>query len=206
MIFSGVYAITDSNLLFGNDLIESVTEALEGGISLLQYRNKDGSWQERLDEAKILQTLCADYSVPLIINDDLSLCLAIHASGIHLGQTDRAVKEVRSQLGSKAIIGVTCHSNIEAALQAQSDGADYVAFGRFFPSTTKPQASGAEISILTEAKDKLSIPVVAIGGINTENAQSVIDAGADMIAVINCLFKDNHVKPRAKLLAKLFTE
>ncbi len=206
MTFRGVYAITDSTLLPGNKLIESVTQALQGGISLLQYRNKAGSPDERLNQARVLRAVCDRYSVPLIINDDIQLCLDSGAKGLHIGQSDTDLHQARSLLGNQAIIGVTCHGDIGTALKAQLSGADYVAFGRFFPSVTKPAAPVTELSVLRQANEKLSIPIVAIGGINAKNAQLVIDAGADMIAVINYLFEDNNVKRRARLLADFFIQ
>ncbi|MBL4821571.1 MAG: thiamine phosphate synthase [Gammaproteobacteria bacterium] len=204
MLLRGVYAITDNNLLPESKLLESVEQALEGGIKLLQYRNKTGNWHDKVNQARALQLLCASFEVPLIINDDTQLCIETNASGVHIGQSDIKLREARKALGKEAIIGVTCHSSIEAALDAQSLGANYVAFGRFFPSATKPEAPGADTDVLHQARKTLNIPIVAIGGINAKNGTALIDAGADMLAVVNYLFAEKAVHQRARLLAELF--
>jgi len=175
MKFRGVYTITDSALLPGYLLIESVTQALEVGISLLQYRNKIANWQEKFDKAKLLQEICASYAVPLIINDDVHLCQESNANVIDLGQSDTSLEQARSLLGNEAIVGVTCYGDITPALQVQHSDADYAAFGQFFSSVTKPTATGSDLKVLSQAKEKLSIPVIAIDGINAENVHAAID-------------------------------
>lgn len=200
----GIYAITDPALLAGDKLDRYVDAALQGGISMLQYRNKSADHRLRIEEATRLQILCNRYDVPLLINDDIQLCIDVGAAGVHLGQSDSALPEARRLLGDAAIIGITCHSDIDAALQAEAGGASYVAFGRFFPSRTKPDAALAAPQILSAAKKKLQIPLVAIGGVNAENGASLIAAGADMLAVIDYLFSTPAVASRARALSKLF--
>ncbi len=200
----GVYAITDENLLAGPALFSAVEEALRAGLALLQYRNKSADWQSKCAEAAQLLRLCCHYDTPLLINDDVELCLEIGAAGVHLGQADTKLVEARQRLGEEAIIGITCHSNLSLALRAQAAGADYVAFGRFFPSHTKPNAPPASIQVLQQAKAQLNIPIVAIGGINTENGQALVTAGADMLAVIHTLFASPDVEAEAKALNALF--
>lgn len=205
MTFYGVYAITDDRLQAPERLLESVRQALQGGISLLQYRSKNPDREQRQRQAGLLAALCRQYSVPLLINDDIQLCLDCGADGVHLGQSDQSVAAARALLGDKAIVGVTCHNSLALAMQAQQQGASYAAFGRFFPSRTKPSAPAAELAVLTEARAQLAIPVIAIGGINADNGASVIAAGADMIAVIDFLFAGADTKSRAQQLVNLFS-
>lgn len=200
----GVYAITDENLLAGAALFAAVEEALRAGLALLQYRNKSASWDSKCAEAAQLARLCRDYDTPLLINDDVALCLEVGAAGVHLGQADTQLPAARQRLGERAIIGITCHSDLALAQRAEAAGANYVAFGRFFPSRTKPHALPAAIDILPQAKALLSIPIVAIGGINAENGQALVTAGADMLAVIHTLFSSPDVGARAKALNALF--
>lgn len=200
----GLYAITDERLLPGGLLLERAEAALSAGVALLQYRNKLSNTAERLEQAKALLALCRRYATPLLINDDVALCLAIDADGVHLGQSDSGLQQARERLGPNAIIGMTCHSDLALARRAEENGASYVAFGRFFPSVTKPHAIPADIGILPIARAALKIPIVAIGGINTENGGALITAGADMLAVIHNLFAFPDVDFRARELNSLF--
>ena len=207
---SGLYAITDDNLL-ANRLLPAVEAALAGGCRIVQYRHKqiDRSKQadsnKRLAEAHALLTLCNQYGAKLLINDNIKLAHRLGAHGVHLGQNDMAIAEARALLGCQAIIGITCHDSLTLALEAQQAGADYVAFGRFFSSSTKPSAPPADLSVLCTAKAQLTIPVVAIGGITLDNALSVIAAGADMLAVVGDLFGAADITDRARAYCKLFT-
>lgn len=204
MQFSGVYAITDDELLLGSKLLQASATALKNGVSLLQYRSKSVNPDMRLEQARDLVKLCAKHNTPLLINDDVNLCVSAQAGGVHLGRNDASLVSARKRLGPEAIIGVTCHSSIDEALLAQEQGADYVAFGRFFPSITKPEAAAASIEVLIQAKKQLSIPIVAIGGINAQNGASIIEAGADMLAVIHGIFAEPNVAEQTKNLVKLF--
>ncbi len=201
----GIYGITDDALLPGDLLLTRVEAALRTGLALLQYRSKQGSEQERLQQARALVDLCRHYDTPLVINDDVPLCLAAGAAGVHLGQRDQALAEARQRLGPEAIIGITCHDQLALARQAQAAGASYAAFGRFFASQTKPTAPPADIAILPQARRALDIPVVAIGGITAENGAALIAAGADLLAVIHALFAFPDVESRARELNSLFT-
>lgn len=200
----GLYAIVDTTQTNAAEPVAAARDILRAGACLLQYRNKTASWQQRLAEAGALSQLCADYGVPLIVNDDVTLCLACNAGGVHIGQSDTPLAETRAQLGPEAIIGVTCHASLELARAAQQGGANYVAFGRFFPSISKPHAPPANIAVLTRASAELSIPIVAIGGINAQNGRELIEAGADMLAVINYLFSGGRIIRRAQELTALF--
>lgn len=204
MSLSGIYAITDDRLLPGDRLRVAVMAALDGGISLLQYRSKAPDPAHRQRQAEDLLTCCQQYAVPLIINDDVDLALAIGAAGVHLGQRDGDPGSARRRLGPDALIGVSCHNSLELAIQAQEAGASYVAFGRFFPSRTKPDAPQADLSVLNTPRERLMLPKVAIGGVNPDNGAALIQAGADMLAVVNYLFDGPDVEARTRRLLALF--
>ncbi|MFP5382637.1 MAG: thiamine phosphate synthase [Gammaproteobacteria bacterium] len=201
----GLYAITDPGLLPGPQLLDAVRAALVGGASTVQYRNKTADAATRLREATSLTILCRDAGALFLVNDDVALALACGAHGVHLGQQDGAVESARTRLGGDAVIGQTCHASLALALAAQAAGADYVAFGRFFPSRTKPLAPPAGITLLPEARAVLHIPIVAIGGVTVDNAPQLIAAGADAVAVIHDLFSAGDVAARAHDFAALFT-
>jgi len=200
----GLYAITDSNLIAPDQMIEAVALAIQGGAMMIQYRNKGGDKSQREWEAQDLVNLCRPLGAPLIINDDVKLAPLVRAHGVHLGKEDADITEARAALGPNAIIGVSCYNELERAIAAEQAGADYVAFGSFFSSTTKPQAVQADISLLKEAKQRLKIPVVAIGGITAENGAQLIEAGADLLAVINDVFAQSDIRAAAERIARLF--
>lgn len=200
---SGLYAVTPD----GDDtpaLIAAVEAALAGGAGLLQYRNKPAPAVLRLSQASALLVLCRRYRVPLIINDDLDLALAVSADGLHLGAEDGSLAAARARLGTAKILGASCYDRLELALEAARLGADYVAFGSFFPSSVKPGAVRAPLTLLRDAKRRLSMPVVAIGGITLENAPQLIAAGADGVAVISALFGADDVELSARRFSALF--
>jgi thiamine-phosphate pyrophosphorylase len=201
----GVYAITDP-VLCGAQLSEKVLAAIEGGIRILQYRNKQASRDIQHEEATSLLALCRQHDVLFIINDDVELANDVDADGVHLGQKDLALIEAREHLGKNKIIGISCNNRLDYALAAQHLGADYVAFGRFFPSHTKPQAPQAEIGLLQRARTELQLPVVAIGGITPDNGRQLIEAGADMLAVIHGIFARDDVRLAAQRYAALFQD
>lgn len=200
----GLYAITDPGLLPGARLPDAVRAALAGGVRIVQYRNKPADAATRLGEATLLAQLCHEAGALFLVNDDVALALACGAHGVHLGQQDGAIDAARERLGEAAVIGQTCHASISLALAAQSAGADYVAFGRFFPSRTKPLAPPADLALLPEARAALRIPVVAIGGVTVDNAPRLIAAGADAVGVIHDLFSADDIAARAREFAALF--
>ena len=177
-----------------------------GGARIIQYRDKSSDQAKRLKEATALLTLCRAHDVPLIINDDLALAQQIGADGIHLGRDDITLQQARSELGASAIIGISCYNSLQHAQDAESAGASYVAFGRFFTSATKPHAVKAEIELLQQAKKTLSIPMVAIGGITPENGAQLVQAGADMLAVIQGVFAQQDIRHACHKFAKLFED
>lgn len=184
----GLYAITDTANLSSEIMLTRTEEILRAGANLLQYRNKQADENTRIAEAEQLRELCRQYSVPLIINDDIALAVQTGADGVHLGKADSTIADARERLGDKAMIGCSCYNDLDRAQQASTSGADYIAFGAFFPSPTKPEAAQATPDIIQTAKQKFDLPVVAIGGITPENGQALIDAGADMLAVISGLY------------------
>jgi thiamine-phosphate pyrophosphorylase len=200
----GLYAITDRQLAGDQGVPHQVEQALAGGARLIQYRDKGEERERRLQEARSLLRLCRSYSTPLIINDDLDLAAAVAADGVHLGKEDPAISQARERLGPEAIIGVSCYNRLELALEAQERGADYVAFGRFFSSNTKPQAVQADVQLLRQARPLLHIPIVAIGGITPENGAPLVAAGADMLAVIHGLFGQPDIRAACQRFTTLY--
>ncbi|QVM90771.1 thiamine phosphate synthase [Pseudomonas entomophila] len=205
MTLRGLYAITDSQLLAGR-FLSHVEAALEGGVRLLQYRDKSDDAGRRLREAEGLQKLCERYGTQLIINDDAELAARLGV-GVHLGQTDGPLTPARALLGRQAIIGSTCHASLKLAEQAASEGASYVAFGRFFNSVTKPGAPAASLELLEQARAHVKLPIAVIGGITLDNAAPLVAHGADLLAVIHGLFgadSAQEVTRRARAFNALF--
>ncbi|MCW3147284.1 thiamine phosphate synthase [Stutzerimonas stutzeri] len=203
----GLYAITDSQLLADGRLLPYVEAALQGGARLLQYRDKSGDDTRRLREAAALRDLCERHGAQLIINDDAELAARLSV-GLHLGQEDGSLSAARALLGRQAIIGATCHAQLPLAEQAVTEGASYIAFGRFFNSNTKPGAPAASIELLQQARSRFSQPIVAIGGITLETAPQLIAGGASLIAVIHALFAAEtaaEVQRRAEAFTRLFS-
>mgnify|MGYP001225857394 CR=1 FL=1 len=200
----GLYAITDTDLCARHGLVNSVESVINGGAAVIQYRNKSFDDTTRFREAGALLQLCRDRQLPLIINDDVELAAQIAADGVHIGADDGTLGEARSRLGDQAIVGVSCYASVTRALEAQAQGADYVAFGSFFPSTTKPQAKPVTLAQLRQARAALSVPIVGIGGIELSNAASLINAGVDLIAVISGLFAQDDPETAARHLVALF--
>ena len=195
MKLRGLYAITPE----AGDVEVKVRLALEGGIALLQYRNK---LRDRAQAAAIVR-MARDYHVPVIVNDDVELALELDAAGAHLGRDDGDLDAARKRLGAR-ILGASCYNELERARAAVRSGADYVAFGSVFASPTKPGAPRAPLSLFSEART-LGVPLAAIGGITLENAPQLIAAGADLIAVISDLFDAPDIRARARAYGKLFT-
>ena len=183
---TGLYAITPDERDSAH-LLERVEPVLQAGAAWLQYRNKAADAALRAEQARLLQPLCARHGVPLIINDDWRLAAAIGADGAHLGEDDGEIAMARAALGNNAILGASCYDQIGLAREAVAAGASYVAFGAFFPSTTKPGARVAAPALLEEAAP-LHVPRVAIGGITPDNGRALVEAGADLLAVISGVF------------------
>jgi thiamine-phosphate pyrophosphorylase len=196
----GLYAITDGPRA---DLIDVCAAATAGGAAMLQYRDKTRDNVRRREEAGALATLCARNGIPLIINDDIELAAEVGAAGVHLGEDDADIASARARLGPRAIVGVSCYDSIERARELAAAGADYLAFGAFFASPTKPNARVATLQLLQDAK-VLNRPLVAIGGITAANGAALIDAGADFLAVISGVFGAPDVREAALGISALF--
>jgi thiamine-phosphate pyrophosphorylase len=200
---SGLYAITPDEA--GTvELLRKARMALAGGARMLQYRNKSADPALRSTQAQALLAVCRASRVPLIINDDLDLAVSVGAEGLHLGRDDVPLSAARARLGAGKILGASCYDRLDLALAARDAGADYVAFGSAFASSTKPGAARAPLSLYREAKSRLACPVVAIGGITRQNARPLIDAGVDALAVISDLFDAPDTERRAREFAQMF--
>ncbi|HEX7914425.1 thiamine phosphate synthase [Rudaea sp.] len=196
----GLYAISDGPR---PDLLSAVKAVLHGGAALLQYRDKTTDSARRAFEARALRELCARFEVPFIVNDDVELALAVAADGVHLGEDDSAVAAARARLGAGVIIGASCYDSLARARQLAAAGADYLAFGAFFSSPTKPNARRATLDLLSEAKP-LGLPLVAIGGITPDNARPLVEAGADFLAAISGVFTQADPEVAARRYAALY--
>ncbi|MFO1435006.1 MAG: thiamine phosphate synthase [Gammaproteobacteria bacterium] len=198
----GLYAITPERITDIEELLKRVEQAIRGGAVMVQYRAKSSAQESH---ARALLVICRKLNVPLIVNDDAELASRIGADGVHLGAADMSLTGARQLLGTQAIIGVSCYNDYTRAQMAVSRGANYVAFGSFFSSPTKPNAARAPLELLRRARAELGAPVVAIGGITPENGGSLIAAGADLLAAIDGLFGSSDVLSAARRYAALFT-
>ena len=199
----GVYAITPETPNTER-LLMQIEAALAGGVAAVQYRDKSTDVALRHEQASELIALCHRFNVPLIVNDDLRLADLCDADGVHLGRDDASLREARIILGKDKLIGASCYQSLDLARSAQAAGADYVAFGSFFPSPTKPAAGRADADLLREATQAIHIPIVAIGGITFANAPVLLDAGADSLAVLSALFDATDIRAAAHDLNQLF--
>ncbi|MBN8735589.1 MAG: thiamine phosphate synthase [Xanthomonadales bacterium] len=197
---NGLYAITDGPR---DDLLEAARAALEGGAALLQYRDKTRDVLRRVREACALAALCREFAVPLIVNDDVELARRSDAAGVHLGEDDVDIADARATLGDPAIIGVSCYDSLQRAQAATAAGADYLAFGAFFPTATKKATRDATPALLHDA-GALGLPLVAIGGITPDNGRALVEAGADFLAVVSALFGARDVREQARRFTALF--
>lgn len=201
----GLYAITPDQPDTCR-LLADVDAALSGGCRWLQYRDKLSPETERHERARQLADRCRRHGAALIINDDVALALAVDAAGVHLGRDDGDIAAARARLGQDKIIGASCYDDFALARQAVSAGANYIAFGAIFGSSVKPQAARAPLELFRRARNELTVPVCAIGGITLANGGSVIAAGADLIAVITDLFAAPDIAGRAAAFQRLFEE
>jgi len=200
----GLYVITDTALIPDDHFSARVAAALRGGARIVQYRDKRDSPVLRFKLATDMVYLCREYGALSIINDDVELAAQVGADGVHIGKDDAALSLARARLGQGSIIGTSCYNRLELALDAERQSADYVAFGAFFPSRTKPNAAIADLQLLREAKEKMNIPVCAIGGITSEIGHTLVEAGADMLAVISDVFAADDIEAAARRFTQLF--
>ena len=199
-----LYVLTDHGLSRGRPNVEVVKEAIAGGADAIQLRDKGYTAKRLIQEALILRDITCESGIPFIVNDRVDVALAADADGVHLGQDDFPISWVRRLLGKDKIIGVSTH-NLEEALQAEKDGADYISIGAVFPTATKPDAQPlAGLELITDIKRNVNIPLVAIGGIKEENAAQVREAGADCIAVISAVVSADDIENAARNIRKKF--
>lgn len=202
---SGLYAITPDEPDTA-ELLCKVRQALQGGAHVVQYRNKLADAPLRIGQAAALRTLVSEFGAVFIVNDDVELARQVDADGVHLGGEDGSVAEARMLLGAAKIVGVSCYNRAPLALQAVRQGADYVAFGAFFPSGIKPEAVRATPELLRQARHELSVPIVAIGGITAQNGAALIDAGVDALAVISALWNASDIERAARDFSNSFQQ
>ncbi|WP_373032544.1 thiamine phosphate synthase [Sulfurovum sp.] len=187
-MLKGLYVITDEHLTPDETVHTYVEEALKAGACIVQYRNKTKSDDEVEEVCRVLQELCTSHNVPFVIDDRPHLASKIDADGLHIGKDDMPIEEAR-KIFPKGIIGVSCYGSIRKAKEAQEEGADYVAFGSFFPSPTKPHSGVISINVLHKAKEAVEIPVCAIGGISQTNIGEIAATRTDMISVVSAAFE-----------------
>lgn len=200
---SGLYAVTPE-LADADLLSHKVEAAVRGGARIVQYRNKAASRSLRLGQLEQLVPICRRGGASLIVNDDAEMANEVGADGVHLGREDAGIAAARRLLGPGGWIGISCYNELQRARDAVTAGADYVAFGSFFPSSTKPGAARATLELLRQARREIVLPIVAIGGIHAANAGALIQAGADAVAVVSALFDAADVEAEARRLCGLF--
>jgi len=200
-----LYGVTDRGNLHGKTLLQQVEESLKGGVTLVQLREKHLSFQEFLEEAKEMKELCHKYGVPLLINDNVEICIESGADGIHVGQKDMEAGAVREKLGKDKIIGVSART-VEQARAAQNAGADYLGVGAVFSTSTKEDAKPLDHEILKAITKAVDIPVVAIGGISSENVLELKGIGIDGVAVVSAIYGKENPKEVAENLKALVSE
>ena len=198
----GLYAVTPESADTAW-LADRVAQCIAGGAALVQYRAKRAAGSLALVQARALAEVCRAGNVPLIVNDSIALAAAVQADGVHVGRDDASVREARIAL-PHALIGASCYGDPAKARAAARDGADYVAIGSVFASSTKPGAPRAPLEALALARAASGLPVAAIGGITADNGRAAVDAGADLLAVISALFDSPDVRAAASRFARLF--
>lgn len=200
----GLYVITDCRRLEFNEVLARTQVMLETGVAAVQYRDKNAATKTRITRAAQLHDLCNRYHTPLIINDDIETCLATGAEGLHIGSDDGDCDQVRQRLPADTILGLSCYNSLDKARAARSHGADYVAFGAFFPTDSKEQTVPASTALLKSAKQGLDIPVAAIGGITPENCRPLLEAGTDLVAVISAVYQAEDPAAEVRRFNELF--
>lgn len=201
----GLYLVTDTNICSREKLVSVTEAAIKGGVTLVQLREKDISTREFFAEALELKKLCKHYNVPLLINDRIDIALAVDADGIHIGQSDMPLKVSRKILGPNKIIGLSA-GNVNQAVEAVNDGADYLGVGAVFPTSTKNDASNVGIEMLKQVRKSVDIPIVGIGGINPDNISQLYGSGIEGVAVVSCIMGSDDPYTVSKQLSKMVKE
>lgn len=199
-----LYLVTDRDILKNIDICTAVEEAIQGGVTLVQLREKNLTALEFYNTAVKIKKITDKYNLPLIINDRLDIALSINAAGLHVGQTDMPADIVRRLLGNDKVLGVSA-ATVEEAKKAEKDGADYIGVGAVFPTTTKSDTRAVSVELLKKIKESVSIPVVAIGGINENNVSLLKPANIDGVAVVSCILGKEDIKSAAARLKNLIT-
>ena len=200
-----LYAVTDRTWVGEKTLYQQVEEALRGGVTCVQLREKDMSDGEFLQEAKEIHALCQQYGVPFIVNDNVEIAVACGAEGIHVGQEDMAAGDVRRRVGDGVILGVSVHT-VEEAQDAVCNGADYLGLGAVFPTSTKTDVDQMPNETLRAICDAVDVPVVAIGGINSGNIGKLAGSGVDGVALVSAIFSAANIESTCQELRKLAAE
>lgn len=201
----GLYVITDDNLTPSDSIIEQVEQSLKGGTKIVQLRDKKSSIQDIKEKALTLEKLCSKHNALFVLNDKVELAIELGLSGLHIGKSDHyRVQEIRENFDG--CIGVSCYGDIALANEMQGIGVDYVAFGSFYVSPTKPNANIVDLEIITQAKKELSIPVCAIGGISQGNIGEVMSHHPDMISLVSDIWKSEDIQARSKFYAQFYEE
>ena len=198
-----LYLVTDRNILKNRDLKDEVENAIKGGVTLVQLREKECGGKDFLKYAVEVKEITDKYDIPLIINDRVDIALAIDAAGVHVGQNDIPAKVVRELIGKNKVLGISA-SNLEEAKKAVEDGADYLGVGAIYSTSTKKDAKNVKLNMLKEIRDNIKIPIVAIGGIDKNNAKEVIECNIDGIAVVSAILSENNIELAAKNLKSFF--
>jgi thiamine-phosphate pyrophosphorylase len=202
---SGLYAITDNKLTPNSTILENVEEALKGGANIIQLRDKQNDDQTIISHCNNLSKLCKKYNALFILNDRIDLAIKLKTDGLHIGRSDHdSFESIRRDFDG--IIGVSCYGDIKLAKKFEKLGADYVAFGSFFTSSTKPLASVVPLEVLEDAKNSLNIPICAIGGISRENVNDLIKYQPDMVSVISDIFGSDNIKESSQVYTDLFKD
>ncbi len=197
-----LYAVTDRAWVENQTLYEQVECALKGGVTCLQLREKDLDFESFLEEALKIKSLCKKYNVPFIINDNVEIAIKCNSDGIHIGQHDMSLKDVRKMVGDDMIIGVSAQT-VEQALEAQENGADYLGVGAVFSTSTKLDADDVSYDTLKDICKRTSIPVVAIGGINKDNILKLAKSGVDGVALVSAIFGADDIESECRELKKI---
>lgn len=200
-----LYAVTDRRWLGGRRLADQVEEALKGGVTFVQLREKDLDEERFLEEAREIKELCGRYQVPFVINDNVDIAQAVDADGVHVGQSDMEAGKVREELGPDKIIGVSC-KNMEQALLAKKHGADYLGVGAMYPTGTKKDATAVTPEALSAICQAVDIPVVAIGGINKDRLEPLKGTGVDGVAVVSAIFAAEDIEKATRELKEAVRE
>jgi len=193
-LLKGLYVLTDASLTPKQTILSQIERVLSSGVSVIQYRDKYASDEEAELTCKALQDLCTRYNALFIIDDRLALAKKIGADGLHVGEDDVSFEEARAVLGEEKIIGVSCYGDIQRAKKYEALGADYVAFGSFFPSPTKPHSKVVPLDVLEEAKKALHVPICAIGGINLSNIADIAHYEIAMVSLISAVYENDTIE------------